>query len=285
VKSTALAFVLILIDVATGSVAVAQQGVTSQYAVKFVCGKPPVVVGRVPPVAPGTYYTAINVHNPADRSVGFRKKFVVALPGDSVGEIRGFFPGKLGPDRAVEIDCQEIFNAFARWPFPPVPPISRLPRPGFLKGFAVVELADSAGSLDVVGVYTAAGSTGLVDALEIERVPARRIALTVADLIPVPDSGRGFCVRDSAGRLLVTVRNAGSGGAPASATTVHFGNGTTVSLPTPPIPAGGSVTLAPVAIPSACFHPDCSFRIVVDATGVVVESDETNNVAVGQCLG
>jgi len=32
----------------------------------------------------------------------------------------------------------------------------------------------SCGELGVVGVYTTAGSTGLVQAIEIERVPARR---------------------------------------------------------------------------------------------------------------
>lgn len=36
-------------------------------------------------VAPGVYFTAINVHNPSDRVVSFRKKFTVALPMEKAG--------------------------------------------------------------------------------------------------------------------------------------------------------------------------------------------------------
>jgi len=232
------------------------------------------------------YYTAINVHNATGRSVILRKKFAVALPLEQPGTVLGFFEAKLGPDEALEIDCQDIFAFLTRppTPTPPTRPPLPIPRLSFLKGFAIIQV-DSASELDVVGVYTASGSTGQVQALEIERVPARRMTLALPDLIPVPDPRRGFCVRDSLGRLLVTVKNQGSGDAPPSTTTVHFATGATVSVSTPPIPAGGSVTVGPVAIPPDCFRPNCDFRIVVDATGGVVESDETNNVAVGQCPG
>ena len=45
-----------------------------QYAAKFVCGK-----SDGDELAPGVYFTAINVHNPTERDVTFRKKF--AVPG------------------------------------------------------------------------------------------------------------------------------------------------------------------------------------------------------------
>ncbi len=124
-----------------------------QYAVKFVCGKSE---GRV--VAPGAYFTAINVHNPNERGIGFKKKFAVALPGEHPGPISKFFDAKLGPDQAFEIDCPDILRRTGT-------------KGGFLKGFVVIE---SALELDVVAVYTAAGASGRVDAMELERVKPRR---------------------------------------------------------------------------------------------------------------
>ena len=46
-----------------------------QYAVKFIIGSSE---GRV--VAPGEYWTAINVHNPTNQGILFRKKIAIALP-------------------------------------------------------------------------------------------------------------------------------------------------------------------------------------------------------------
>jgi hypothetical protein len=51
-----------------------------QYAAKFVCGKP-----SADEVAPGVYFTAINVHNPTERDVVFRKR----LRSPDVGRSRG----------------------------------------------------------------------------------------------------------------------------------------------------------------------------------------------------
>jgi hypothetical protein len=74
-----------------------------QYAVKFICGKSE---GDV--AAPGIYFTAINVHNPTDDAVGFRKKVAVAFPWERPGPVSRFFDAKLGPDQALEIDCPDI---------------------------------------------------------------------------------------------------------------------------------------------------------------------------------
>ena len=70
-----------------------------------MCGKS---VGEI--VAPGVYYTAINVHNPTNEEVRFRKKVAVALPGEQPGPVSEFSEAKLGPDQAFEIDCPDIFR-------------------------------------------------------------------------------------------------------------------------------------------------------------------------------
>jgi len=242
----------------------AEPGGDFQYAVKFVCGKSDQRV-----VAPGEYFTAINVHNPNEKGVGFKKKFAIALPGEKPGRVSKFFDAKLGPDEAFEIDCPDIFRRTEA-------------NASFLKGFAVIE---SPLELDVVAVYTAAGGTGRVETMELERVKPRRLGGgggCKPDLIPVPDAQGQFCrIRD--GRLIVTVRNQGCGDAGPSVTRVDFNSGT-VSQPTPAIPAGASVDVL-FPIPPGCFQPDCGFKITVDSNGQVDESNEANNTASGFCIG
>jgi hypothetical protein len=259
------------------SAALAQQRPVNEYATKFLCGVPQPPDTAILPVAPGRYFTAINVHNPTDATVRFRRKFAVALPLEA-GPIRGFFYAELGADQALEIDCEDILNAFPPRPIPlPFPPTRRA---RFLKGFAIIQPIDSAVELDIVAVYTAAGATGRVETLEIERVPARRVIVAVLPDL-VPDSP---CRRDSLG-LHVTVRNQGNGDAPASTTTVDFLTIGSVAIPTPPIPAGGSVTLPPVTIPPGCFDPDCEFQIMVDSAALIAESNEGNNTVASACIG
>jgi len=237
-----------------------------QYAVKFVCGSS---VGDV--VARGRYYTAINVHNPADKAIRFRKKFAIALPGEQPGPVSEFSDAKLGPDEALEIDCRDIFEHTQS-------------TDRFLKGFAVIE---SDVELDVVAVYTAAGASGGIETLDVERVSPRCLRAGLPDLLPVPDPrpGIGFCKLDDQGRLVVTVKNQGDADAAASTTVVEFFPGGSFSLPTPPIPAGGSVDLPPLDVPAACYNPDCNFRITVDANNEIEEADKSNNSASGSCLG
>jgi hypothetical protein len=131
-----------------------------QYAAKLVCGKSD---GEV--VAPGVYFTAVNVHNPTYRGISLRVKVAVALPGLKAGQVSKFTTRDLGEDQALEIDCQDIFNQEI---FAFDPPLQT----GFVKGFVVVE---SRTELDVVAVYTAAGFETQVETLHTERVPARRV--------------------------------------------------------------------------------------------------------------
>jgi hypothetical protein len=123
-----------------------------QYAVKFVCGK---ANGNI--VAPGTYFTAINVHNPLYAEVAFRVKVAIALPGLKPGTVSPFHDTKLGPDQALEIDCPDIRKLAHQ-------------DSEFMKGFVVIE---SKTELDIMAVYTAAGRDGQVVTMHMERVPAR----------------------------------------------------------------------------------------------------------------
>lgn len=233
-----------------------------EYAVKIICGK---ADGEI--LAPGRYWTAINVHNPATKGVRFKKKVAIALPSEKPGPVSELFDAKLGPDEAFEIDCKDI-REHARYDS------------DFLKGFVVI-LSES--ELDVVAVYTAAGASEYVETLHTERVPARAVKVGLPDLIPVPDESGSFCRRRD-NSLIVTVHNQGAFGAGPSQTTVDFGGFGAVVMPTPALAAGASVDLA-FPIPIGCFSPDCHFRITVDSSSVVVESNEANNTASGTCLG
>jgi len=139
---------------------------TLQYAVKVLCGtseprEAPVKQGAPgarpdPRVAPGRYFTAINIHNPGEKPASARFKVAVALPGKP-GPISRFFDFRLRPDEAVSIDCAQLHERLGA-------------AAGFTDGFVVLE---SEVELDVVAVYTAAGATGKVETLGTERVPPR----------------------------------------------------------------------------------------------------------------
>jgi len=133
------------------SVSAAQQ-LPLQYSVKFVCGKTDTRA-----VAPGRYYTAVNVHNPGREAVGFLKKFAIAFPNQKAGPVTKLIEAKLGSDEAFSIECREIME--------------RTHSSSFAEGFLVFE---SKVELDVVAIYTTAGSTGQIQTMELERVPVRR---------------------------------------------------------------------------------------------------------------
>lgn len=249
--------------VSSAQLQLTQGGPALQYAAKFVCGKS---AGEV--VAPGVYFTAVNIHNPTYTAVRFRIKIAVALPGLKPGPVSKFFDAELGPDEALEIDCPDIFK-YAETDA------------NFLKGFVVIETDVE---LDVVAVYTAAGGDEQVETLHTERVPARRLEVGgLPDLIPVPDANGSFCKRKDL-TLTVTVKNQGTSGAGPSVTEVDFFAFGKVSMPTPPLGVGALTDLI-FPIPPGCFNPNCEFRITVDANNQVSESNEGNNIAKGICLG
>jgi hypothetical protein len=131
------------------------------YAAKIVCGASD---GKV--VAPGEYWTAVNVHNPSTKAVALKKRIVVALPGEKPGPISELFDAKLDPDQALEIDRDDIFNH-----------AKKLEVGKFIKGFVVVYCKSE---LDVVAVYTVMGKGGIVS-FHTERVPMRKISTELPD--------------------------------------------------------------------------------------------------------
>ena len=127
----------------------AAQAPTFEYAVKVVCGN------LDPSTVPGRFATAVNVHNPATAETRFRMKVAVAGAGqaDFVTSFRNF---RLRPDGALVISCTEVRDLTGRT---------------VVDGFVVIQ---SAVEVDVVAVYTAAGSAS-VSAMAVERVPPRRM--------------------------------------------------------------------------------------------------------------
>ncbi|RMG55008.1 MAG: hypothetical protein D6723_03645 [Acidobacteria bacterium] len=228
-----------------------------QYAVKFVCGKSD---GDV--VAPGQYFTAINVHNPTEKAISFLKKFAVALPGERPGPVSPFFGARLGGDQALEIDCSDIFE--------------RVPaRADFVKGFVIIE---SDVELDVVAVYTAAGATGAVETLDIERISPRRRTADRPDLVVRSIDKVEFVPGSLNLRITLRVANMGSANAGTSLTRIKTDNGVPIDVATPALGAGDSVMLTTTVTQNQnCFDPDCTVCGTADATNLVGESDETNN--------
>jgi hypothetical protein len=135
-----------------------------QYSAKFVCGRVAASPANLPPVAPGFYYTAVNVHNPRiEGDIKLTKKFAIALPGEKAGPFSKFHDNFLKADQAMEIDCPDILKHLKE--------DLGVPQAPFVKGFVVIQ---STGELDVVSVYTAATSpTTPVVTMAIERVPKR----------------------------------------------------------------------------------------------------------------
>ncbi len=127
------------------------------YAAKFVCGTVP----QPFVLAPGSYFSAVNVHNPSRwETATLRKKFARGLPGEEVGRISPYFDKSLRADEAMLIECHNIYGHL------------QIPPPQFMEGYVVIE---SDRELDVVTVYTAGAGAGTqVVTLHTERVPVRR---------------------------------------------------------------------------------------------------------------
>ena len=135
-----------------------------QYAAKFVCGTNDSDVERV---LPGRYATAINIHNPGNETTFLRKKIALTFPpaDQRAGKVSQFLFHELGPDEALEVDCEEIPTEFFGGPVAP-----------YVKGFLIVESEES---LDVTAVYTAgdlpAGAVSSVQSSDVEKIRERKI--------------------------------------------------------------------------------------------------------------
>ena len=140
-----------------------------QYAVKLVCGEVRANTEASTPVAPGRYWTAINIHNPDKcHDAHFRWKVVDARQGGQGSDPVYQKPRVLRPDRALEIDCQQVMNTSQP----------------FVKGYVVIE---SDIELDVVAVYTGAtsGSNNISNSFHTERVQPRCVPVCEDLILPL----------------------------------------------------------------------------------------------------
>jgi hypothetical protein len=251
-----------------------------QYAAKMVCGlqKDPDVMQLVR----GFYGTAINIHNPGEKSVIFTKKLALTFPPreEKPGKIIRIAKHELGPDEALEVDCDDVRREAFGGQFPE----------SFIKGFIVVE---STGELDVTAVYTAAGldpdsKVTSVTSIDVDRVVGRKPqgAGQCPDLV-IQNIGRpnvncpgggGTCVTS----VTVTVANIGAGDAgPFTVRTILDPN---QSVIVDTFVAGGlQHNLPPLMLPITtppggnCFDPDCNIKATADSGGTVQECNESNN--------
>ncbi len=158
------------------------------YSAKFLCG--PALGGEG--VQPGTYSTAINVHNPHNDTIYLFKKAVIAQREDEPrGRISAFRKVALRPDEAIEIDCIDIVRFFGaqqetgvtapsqqtqtslQTAAVPTVTVRTLETPvRFIKGFVVIY---ATAPLDVVGVYTASTPVGF--SLDIEQIPQSTVGV------------------------------------------------------------------------------------------------------------
>jgi hypothetical protein len=173
------------------------------YSAKFLCGP---AFGKEG-VQPGSYSTAINVHNPHNDTVYLFKKAVIAQREDEPrGRISAFRKVRLAPDEAIEIDCIDIKSLLGptqeeTMPTAPSQQTQTLLQTSavsimetnrliyFIKGFVVIY---ATAPLDVVGVYTASTSAGF--SLDVEHIPRSTIGVIP---IPIPEEPEGeVCPRE-----------------------------------------------------------------------------------------
>ncbi len=126
-----------------------------QYAVKFICtANIPGTSQTTDAFVPGSYQTAVNIHNPQNILIKLRKKIASPI------EISKYFGFSMKPDAVERITCAQLgdFDVHLIHGF---------------EGFLVIE---STHSIDVVAVYTAAGTNqGQVTTMDVEQIKERKL--------------------------------------------------------------------------------------------------------------
>ena len=195
---------LVLLLVTCAGDAWPQVSRSRSWVVKFVCGRQ--VESGWNQVAPGAYYTAVNILSRSSGAALLTTQIATTRPTLEGGTT---LPGpaiELRPSQAAEIDCADILRSAKT--------------DGFLKGFLIV---DSSAELMVTAVYTAANERE-VSAIDVEQVgPATLLAscpdLTIAPVgRPVPDPANNRTT------IRVAVANIGTGTAPPTTASVEDPN-------------------------------------------------------------
>lgn len=132
----------------------APRGFGYQYAAKFICtANIPGTSQTTSSFLPGSYQTAINIHNPHEKEVRLRLK--IALAG---GIVTKWITETLKGDQVIKIDCADARPKFDLQVIH-----------GF-EGFLVIE---SDLSIDVTAVYTA--GKGEVASIDVEQINERKL--------------------------------------------------------------------------------------------------------------
>ena len=146
-----LYFLLVLIPAA----AFAQ--VPPRYVAKFVCGKATPLEFQSGAIAPGTYFTAINVHNlTSNATAGLRKRWSFGKVSEQPGGLSQWVSASIPPGQTILIDCRELLGGVGNPPF----------AEGAIEIISTVDI-------DVIGVYTTVGASNLVTTMTIDRAPRR----------------------------------------------------------------------------------------------------------------
>jgi hypothetical protein len=144
------------------------------YAAKLICG----LLDDPQRGAPGVYKTTLNIHNPWQREISFRKKLAVTFPRrppDPPVRNPEQMPGDvitihesalLGPDEAMALDCVEFSERVSA---------------AFFEGFVIIQCQ---ASLDVTAVYTVTGRDGSQPSIDVEQIPERVRELFLPSVIP-----------------------------------------------------------------------------------------------------
>ena len=125
-----------------------------QYAVKFICtANIPNTSQTTDAFVPGSYQTAVNIHNPQTRKVRVRKKLA-----STIG-ISAFQETGIEPDGVERVTCGQVGSFGLHLVH------------GF-EGFLVIE---STLSIDVVAVYSAAPQGSGVSSIDVEQIRERKL--------------------------------------------------------------------------------------------------------------
>ena len=293
-----------------------------KYAAKIICGTQEDPDNLR--LARGLYATAINILNPGGKPAKFTKKLSLTYPPEAQepGAVYNISTDKLKPDEALEVDCEDLKRTIFPNGLPAryikgfvviksdvsldvtaVYSTRALDGPCCQQpGDDCCKKGDDCCKGDCCGPHRRGpgGGTpmavGAHSSIDVEQIRERIVKdggdeTKLADLIPVPKADppyppESFCrVKDKG--LLITVRNQGEGAAEASIAEVLFTRvNASVMRPTPQLGPGNETDLHFAFPPNGCTggFETCPFRITVDRSGTVVESNEANNAAAGSCV-
>lgn len=258
---------------ATGASGVTAQNKTPDlsYAARFECVGDAGGAGA----GPGVVRTTVSIHNPNAIPARLRISAVETAPGGVPGAPSPSAQDlELAAEGVVSFDCADIRGMFT----------VSLPESvaGYLRvSSAYNSLAAATPSLDVSATYTT--ESGDTMATQVTSVSPRAVIPPFRpDLVASSDA---FCILDPPAPMLsLTVTNRGVALSPPSVAAVRFSDGTIEVATTPELEPSAKVTLEVPFAQQCIGQGGCDYLLVADASNLVQESNETNNVVPTGCL-